>query len=596
MASTGSDGARYGLRVQVSLASVPGFAPRHADASRYRTFLTGARDEGDGGDDIAGLALPLPEVLAWHREHHPDVTAFEDFGPGLTLVHLDLGAIARLAADAGAVLLTPALGRDTDAPGIREPRFDHVVPDLVPDGAWRLRRGLAWSLGFNRIEQPDDHLTPAGLVAVLTEVVAKGGRLELVVGLRADGSVPGLAADRLREAGAWVRANRDVIEAAERFEVWGDESIRFTVTPTPPEDAPEGTRRLNVIDLVAAPERTVAHLSPHRLPVEAVHGAADWYQDAGGLHLRLDPTTSPSLAAVYRVDLRAVRRGAIPVRSAPTAGAIHIGDRPFATIGAALAAARPGDAVDLGPGSFGAGEALPLEIPPGVTLRSRPAPPGQAAGDRAVIDGAAAGADRPTVVLAGANSALDSVEVGGDVDVLAPDASVSFNRLPGGRIRVRGADRVTITGNRLTGGSRPVGIEVDGGIGHRIDGNDIDGPRTAVHLRATDAAQVSANRTRSRAIGIHLDGADHTDVIGNQARDTMRAVDVAGGRGNRVTANVADGCDSGTLVHDGARDTTVELNRWSRCRVALLRWDDRDTLVGTNTVVGSTEHDEVTGP
>ena len=44
-------------------------------------------------------------------------------------------------------------------------------------------------------------------------------------------------------------------------------------------------------------------------------------------------------------------------------------DAPFQTIGAALAAAVPGDVIQLAPGTYGPGESFPMTIPPGVSLQ-----------------------------------------------------------------------------------------------------------------------------------------------------------------------------------------------------------------------------------
>jgi nitrous oxidase accessory protein NosD len=76
----------------------------------------------------------------------------------------------------------------------------------------------------------------------------------------------------------------------------------------------------------------------------------------------------------------------------------------------------------------------------------------------------------------------------------------------------------------------------------------------------------------------------------------MRAINVEKGARNRVVANVAERCDSGVLVEQGARTTEVSANRLDRCRVALLFWASPDTDARSNTISGSRHHDLVTGP
>jgi alpha-L-fucosidase len=522
MASTWFGRERYGLLVHLSIATVPAFAPRHEYADRYQALLADRPLGGTGAHPRA----PLPEVRAWHREHHPGVASFDDFIAGLTLEHLDPTQIAGLAVDAGMGYLVAVarhhdglcwwdsaiddrtsmrlgprrdvvaelaeagrahglvLGLDhsgldwshedlpgpesdppTERPADRRSErhaqilelverfrpglltgavpedlavgaddavlarcrqllaedgselivdqrwgtgdgtftsFESELPAVAPGGPWQLARGVASSPGFNRIELDEDHLTAAEIVGLLTEVVARGGNLLLGIGPRADGTIPHLQAERLREAGTWVRVNADAIDGSEAFEVWGDAAIRYTVSPVSEGKSEVGigaTRRLNVIDLASTPELTLAHLSPHRHPVESVAGATDWHQDSAGLHLRLDADAAHPLAAVYRVDLRdPARRGAIPVRSAPVHGTVGIGERSFASIGAALRAARPDDVVDLGSGSFGPAETFPLEVTRGVTLRSTP---GHPPADRAVIDGSGLAPGAPVVALIG---------------------------------------------------------------------------------------------------------------------------------------------------------------------------------------------------
>jgi nitrous oxidase accessory protein NosD len=76
----------------------------------------------------------------------------------------------------------------------------------------------------------------------------------------------------------------------------------------------------------------------------------------------------------------------------------------------------------------------------------------------------------------------------------------------------------------------------------------------------------------------------------------MRAFTVSGGTGNELAANVADGTDTGVLVEDGAAATVVTGNHLTGCRVAVLTWDDRGSVVDGNLVTGTREHERVDGP
>lgn len=285
-------------------------------------------------------------------------------------------------------------------------------------------------------------------------------------------------------------------------------------------------------------------------------------------------------------------RRTIPVRSAPSRGTIQIGDRRFASIGSALVVAHPGDTIDLGPGEFGWGESWPLDLPADVTLRTAETLEDRAS-IRAVLNGSGRPTGTPLIVLRGPRSTLENIELLGGSTAVAvgvegravrvtdcvltgdielhgsPEAVVSFNRISGS-IAVTETNQVTMTGNRIQPQPNRVAIDVDGGADHRIDGNDLDGGRGAIHLRMTHGARITGNRYRADEVGILLDSAEQTDVSGNHGRQTEQAIHVLGGRSTRITANVADDCDTGLLLEQAA-DTVVESNRWSGCRVAVRR-------------------------
>ena len=65
---------------------------------------------------------------------------------------------------------------------------------------------------------------------MLVETVAKGGNLLLNVGPNADGTMPDIQAQRLREAGAWVRAHADAIHGSTAFDVPGSGTHWYTRT------------------------------------------------------------------------------------------------------------------------------------------------------------------------------------------------------------------------------------------------------------------------------------------------------------------------------------------------------------------------------
>lgn len=69
---------------------------------------------------------------------------------------------------------------------------------------WENCRGIGLSFGYNRQETGEQYLSGAGLSAHLADVVARGGRLLLNVGPRADGTIPETQRDSLEGLGQWM--------------------------------------------------------------------------------------------------------------------------------------------------------------------------------------------------------------------------------------------------------------------------------------------------------------------------------------------------------------------------------------------------------
>lgn len=84
------------------------------------------------------------------------------------------------------------------------------VPEIL-EHPWEATRGLGASFGYNQNEGPEHTLSSKELIHLLIDVVAKNGNLLLNVGPRADGSIPEIQQERLRELGAWLRVNGEAI-------------------------------------------------------------------------------------------------------------------------------------------------------------------------------------------------------------------------------------------------------------------------------------------------------------------------------------------------------------------------------------------------
>jgi hypothetical protein len=605
------------LEVRFGLSSVPAFAPVGGEAEQY-----GARSWGPGA---------RPEVVAHHAEHWPDVGSLAGFAPFLGLEAFDPAALLELAASAGldvpprlvcadgpaATDRARAVLADAARAGLGVEHPDEVDPRLPA----RCRRGLGRSLGWNAAEEDRDRLDAAGIVALVVDRVAAGEGVTLVVGLRADGAVPPPFEAALREAGPWLRQHLPLLAAAVPFEVPGDGDLHFLALT----GSTGPTREVLLVDHLARPDLTVGHLSPHRYPVESVDGAAAWQQDTGGLHLTAPASShhDPVLPVVYRVVVQDRRVLRLAVRGERSPGTVAVDGRTHASVTAALADARSGDVVRLGPGRWDAGdETFPLVVPPGVTLRGA-APgelvPGQPLGtggdhDGSELDATASGA--AGLVRLGAGAALEHllIRAGGGTAIEAgdaaavrvelcrlegsvhlrgcPDAELRWNEVDGGGLVVVDSDRVAITGNRQRGDHLGVGLHVKGGSASRIDGNHFADDDGAIRLVATRETTVSANDASGTTAAVSLDDAVDVHVVGNHLAGG-RTIAVHGGSGHLIATNVLDHADTGVVLDHRCTGVEITGNRFEGCRVGVLAWSHTGTTLTSNRFDGSRDHDVI---
>ncbi|MGZ6974881.1 MAG: alpha-L-fucosidase [Acidimicrobiia bacterium] len=667
---------RYGMFVHMNIATVPAFAPVHEYADWYRAFW-----EPGLPDIILHPPVPLPEVVAFHREHFPEVRDFDDFIPQLTFDQWDADAVARLAVDAGMRYLVPvtkhhdgfcwwdtdlttrtsvrqgphrdviaeladAAGRHDlvfglyyslldwghpDHPdrdryvdaymrrqladlverfrpqllwgdghwghngawwradqivedyyaamqaigldGCVNDRFsashadyavyEYDVPEEPPEGAWELCRGLSYSFCFNRAERDDDHLSAPQLVAMLTEVVAKGGNLLLNIGPKADGSIPDVQARVLRDAGTWVNAHAEAIHGSRPFAVWGDDETRYTV-------GRDGT--VFAIDLTNATERAFPSLAG----VAAVDDALEWVERDDGLHVRAAPAEPGSLARVYRVRPRGDAVRAV-VRRPP----LIAGD----SIAQAIRSATAGDVVAVPTGIH---QVAGVQVPEGVTVRGEPGAVLDGGGsavleltggsrlERLTVIGGAAGYMMipPTCVTTSGDGievrdcTLQSLQLGG-----GRGHQIIGNEIDGGNLWAFGCDAITVRSNRQHGLRWGVGLDLIGGADHVVEDNDVSDDLCGIRLTGCTGSRVSANRLRTRWWGVHLRSSSECSSRDNQVDRTMRAQCVEGGTHNTIAGNLARRCDSSVLVEQDATNTVLGDNRADDCRIDTLVWE-----------------------
>jgi len=115
------------------------------------------------------------------------------------------------------VVVNDRWGRETRSKhgGFYTTEYDLVHDKLISEDVihhpWEETRGIGGSFGYNRNENLDDYESSEFLVHYLIDKVARGGNLLLNVGPTADGRIPVIQQQRLRDIGDWLRINGEGI-------------------------------------------------------------------------------------------------------------------------------------------------------------------------------------------------------------------------------------------------------------------------------------------------------------------------------------------------------------------------------------------------
>lgn len=108
---------------------------------------------------------------------------------------------------------------------------------------WEETRGMAGSFGYNRRENLSEYADSRSLIHQLIQVVSRGGNFLLNIGPAADGTIPVIMQQRLKDIGDWLRVNGEAIYGSS------------------PRSLPEGTTLPEGVFLTAKGDATYAILT-----------------------------------------------------------------------------------------------------------------------------------------------------------------------------------------------------------------------------------------------------------------------------------------------------------------------------------------------
>lgn len=99
--------------------------------------------------------------------------------------------------------------------GFRTPEYSSGI--LQTDRPWAECRGIGRSFAYNRREPLSNYLTSKELIQHFCKLVAAGGGMTLNVGPTADGKIPLIQQERLKDLGDWLKINGEAIYETRPF-------------------------------------------------------------------------------------------------------------------------------------------------------------------------------------------------------------------------------------------------------------------------------------------------------------------------------------------------------------------------------------------
>ncbi len=127
---------------------------------------------------------------------------------------------------------------------------NEVVIDRVSEEC----RGIGCSFGFNKYETTEDYLSAKELITMLVDLISNGSNFLLNVGPTADGRIPVIMEERLRQMGAWLKVNGDAVYGSRKYRESKTDDVVYTKSKDDSEiyafikHYPAGSITLNEVD------------------------------------------------------------------------------------------------------------------------------------------------------------------------------------------------------------------------------------------------------------------------------------------------------------------------------------------------------------
>ncbi len=102
------------------------------------------------------------------------------------------------------------------------------IEDVELDRPFEECRGIGRSFGLNRNEELADYMTAKELLETLCSLVARGGNFLLNIGPAADGTIPVIMEERLRQMGKWLQVNGEAIYASRVYTKEPQKDVYYT--------------------------------------------------------------------------------------------------------------------------------------------------------------------------------------------------------------------------------------------------------------------------------------------------------------------------------------------------------------------------------